>query len=352
MSYQEIDTFLRSQGGELGTIAEVSLPLRYAAGVAQEIFSLTQNAAILEAKAFSAIRFRGPDAAKFLQGMVSNDIRIIEMGQIQPNLISNNRGKILVHIDIFRSEEEEYLVLTDPSQGPYVQGHLEHFHIREDLEIESLTPDFLRCDVLGPQAEETLFVLGYNREFPQWTFEDTTIVTGSFPLGKVPRFINLVPQKKYLSLLKTLHERPHTAFVGFEAFHQVRVNEGIPWPGIDYTPDRFPQEASLRDHISYTKGCYIGQETHARMYHRGHPNWKSVGLDLPAELELQAGQTLFEMEEEVGKVTSISRIQKGGRRKGIAFLKYKSVQKKALLGIDAVAPPEIVQFPLITDHEP
>jgi folate-binding protein YgfZ len=66
--------------------------------------------------------------------------------------------------------------------------------------------------------------------------------------------------------------------VGRVAWNVRRVEAGLPWYGIDVSEDNFPKEARLDNHVSYDKGCYLGQETIARMHYRGHPNWLLVGL--------------------------------------------------------------------------
>jgi len=98
----------------------------------------------------------------------------------------------------------------------------------------------------------------------RWNFQTQPIISVLSPLGRIPRFVNIIPQTVFTDFIKHLLETPHRlALVGFEAFDHLRIDAGIPWAGVDYTQDNFPQEAALMDHISYNKGCYIGQETHA-----------------------------------------------------------------------------------------
>jgi len=76
------------------------------------------------------------------------------------------------------------------------------------------------------------------------------------------------------------------AEIGRAAWNTRRIEKGRPWFGVDVTEENFPAECGLDSHVSYEKGCYLGQETIARMHYRGHPNWKLVGLagaaDIPA----------------------------------------------------------------------
>lgn len=350
-TYSAIDTLHKEYGDEYQEIEGMRLPLSYTIGTAKEIEIMQTTAGILDLKAFNILSMEGPETASFLQGMVSNDIQQIEVGQTQSNLLSHPKGKILYHLEILRAAEEEYLVLTNAGEGAYVGGYLDHFHIREDLEIKLLTPDYLRCDLIGPFSENALNELGYSQEM-SWTFETQPIISVQFPLGRIPHFVNIIPQTVFTSFIERLLETPHhLALVGFEAFDHLRIDAGIPRAGVDYTQDNFPQEAALMDHISYNKGCYIGQETHARMYHRGHPNWQSVAIAVPTDLKLQVGQELFYGQEKIGTITSLSRIEKAGKQHGIGFIKYRWVQEQVSFAIKAGADEVIQQFPLSTYHQ-
>ena len=344
--FSAIDAFHEKQAAEFVEIEGINLPLRYAIGVDQDIRTIQTASGILDFKSFQMISLKGIEAAQFLQGMVSNDVKQIQIGQLQPNLLSNHKGRILYEVKILRASEDEYFLLTNPGEGPYVEGYLDHFHIQEVLEMKLLIPDYLRCDLLGPCSAESLYELGYADEL-DWRFQDHGMLSYFSMLGEFPHFINIVPHVVFTDFLSELLSSQHgLRLTGFDAYDHFRVDAGIPRFGVDYTQRNFPQEAALMDHISYQKGCYIGQETHARMYHRGHPNWQSVGLVVPCALQLQTGQSLFHDQEKIGKITSLSRIVRGTVQHGIGYLKYKRVLEKNSLAVKAGEKGEIEQFPL------
>lgn len=347
--FEKIDQFHKTHGYTFQEIEGLRLPLHYTTGLEKEIAFIQNTTGVIDLTPFHLIAIEGREAAIFLQGMVSNDVHQIQRGQIQPNLLSNHKGKILYKLDIARLTEKVFFLLTNAGEGPYVGRYLEHFHIQEDLEMRLLPPDFLRCDVLGPTSTQVLSTLGYSGEL-HWNFQNDEMTSFSTNIGKIPGFVNIVPQACYPRFLEALLQiSAEVGLVGFEALDQVRIDEGIPRIGVDYTQNNFPQEAALRDHISYEKGCYIGQETHARMYHRGHPNWQSVGIAVPFHLQLKPGQKLFHDEEEIGTITSLSHIVNNDTQHGIAFIKYKRVQDNILLAIEAGQEKIIPQFPLTTN---
>ena len=346
--FSAIDAFHEKHAAKFAEIEGITLPLHYATGVDQDIRTIQTTAGVLDFKSFHMISLKGREAAQFLQGMVSNDVYQIQIGQIQPNLLSNHKGRILYEVKILRVSEDEYILLTNPGEGPYVGGYLDHFHIQEELEMKLLIPDYLRCDLLGPLSAQSLYELGYNDEL-EWRFREQRMLSYSSMLGDLPYFINIVPQIVFTDFLTELLNSSHgLQLTGFDAYDHIRVDAGIPRFGVDYTQNNFPQEAALMDHISYQKGCYIGQETHARMYHRGHPNWQSVGLIVPRSLQLQAGQSLFYDQEDIGKITSLSRIVRGTIQHGIGYLKYKQVLQKISLAVKEGEKGEIEQYPLPT----
>lgn len=343
-TYSSLDQFLSTHGATFVEIEDQKLPLRYSETILNEVEAIQKKAALLDMKAFQLIRMHGPEALKFLQGLVSNDLDQNPVGGLQHHLLSNHKGKILFELSVYRESDESLILLCNASEGRYVGGYIDHYHIREELEMELLNPEWVRCDVLGPLAQNALKQLGASE--PTWEFKEQTIHSIPSPVGQVERWINLIPFALYQDFLDAL--LPHAELVGFDAFDQIRIHEGQPRVGIDFSRENFPQEAALMDHISYSKGCYIGQETHARMYHRGHPNWQLVAIEMPESVEVEAGQELFYEEAVVGKITSLSSLNAEGHQRGIAFLKYNTVSEKHVLSPQAASPAVIQQKPLLT----
>jgi len=195
---------------------------------------------------------KGIDAGTFLQGMVTSDVLQLEVGEIQSSLICSNKGKIIHHLEIFRSEKDEWIVICDPGEGRAVGTILDNFHIREDLELRLLNSgEMLRIDLSGPDAEKIAEKLGYFRDKIKWTFEGELVLTAKFNLGKLPRLINLVYAGVLQKFIEQILQNEKADLIGLEAFDEMRCLEGVPRSGVDYGKDNFPQEAGLGDHISF-----------------------------------------------------------------------------------------------------
>ena len=346
--YKNIDAFHLNSGGSLQEFeAGARLPTNYSDRLTEEINLLLHGCGLFDLKACWLIAMKGSDAGTFLQGMVTSDVLQLEVGETQSSLICGSKGKILHHMLILRSMIDEWIVICDPGEGRAVGTILHNFHVREDLELRLLNnSEMLRIDLIGPHAESILNQLGGAKDNSEWKFTEATIFSSTYELGESSRIINLVNIGVIEKFIEQILKQENADLIGLEAFEEIRIAEGIPRAGVDYSIDNFPQEAALGDHISYSKGCYIGQEPHARMYHRGHPNWLSVWLRIPEKSSAVSGSTLFYDGKEIGKITSLGSLNNNGYYRGIAMIRHEIAKEKSLLGLESEPSPFIEHEPL------
>jgi aminomethyltransferase len=148
-----------------------------------------------------------------------------------------------------------------------------------------------------------------------------------------------------------LAARPEARLVGLEAFDEARIWAGVPRFGVDFDTDFLPSEAGLESHLSHNKGCYVGQEIHARLHFRGHPNRKLVALRLPAALAegLASEAALYAGGQHVGRITSLARLARKGLRAGIGLLRYQVTQERPRLALAPDGEAAIDLAPVATD---
>ena len=346
--YKKIDVLHLKLGGNIQEFETgAGLPTNYSDRLSEEINLLLNGCGVFDLKACWLIALSGPEAGTFLQGMVTSDVLQLEVGQIHSSLICGNKGKIQHHLLILRSHSNEWIVICDPGEGRAVGTLLDNFHVREDLQLRLLNnEEMLRLDLIGPFAENILEKMGHDSDNLQWVFEGTKVLSSKHDLGRSPRFINLVNIGAIQKFVEMVLKFKNVDLISLEALDLIRIAEGVPRAGVDYSTENFPQEAALENHISYNKGCYIGQEPHARMYHRGHPNWLSVWLKIPGRSPAAVGSSLFQGEKEIGEITSFGEsIKDEGFHRGIAMIRHEIAKEKKLL---ALAPD---QQPFI-EHEP
>ena len=347
--YKKIDVFHLKLGGNIQDYeAGAGLPTNYSDRLSEEINLLLNGCGLFDLKACWLIALKGPDAGTFLQGLVTSDVLQLEVGRIHSSLICGNKGKIKHHLQILRSHTDEWVVICDPGEGSAVGTLLDNFHVREDLKLRLLNnEEMLRMDLIGPFSENILEKMGYELDNFQWKFEESIVLSSRHDLGRLPRLINLVNIRAIQKFVEKFLKFQKVGLISLEAFDLIRIDEGVPRAGVDYSTENFPQEAALGNHISYNKGCYIGQEPHARMYHRGHPNWLSVWIKIPTNSSATAGSSLFDDGKEIGEITSLGEsIKDEGFHRGIAMIRYEIAKENKLLALDPDLRPSIEHEPL------
>jgi len=342
--FKKIDVLHLKLGGNIQEFEEgACLPTNYSDRLSEEINLLLNGCGLFDLKACWLIALKGTDAGTFLQGLVTSDVLELKVGQIQPSLICGNKGKIKHHLWILRTHPHEWVVICDPGEGRAVGTLLDNFHVREDLKLRLLNnEEMLRIDLMGPFSKNILEKMGYDPDNFQWKLEKSLVLSSRHDLGRLPRFINLVSIRAIQKFVEKFLKSQKAGLISLKAFDLVRIYEGVPRAGVDYSGENFPQEAALGDHISYNKGCYIGQEPHARMYHRGHPNWLSVWIKIPVKSPANVGSRLFVDGKEIGKITSLGQSIKDERfLRGIAMIRHEIAKENRLLSLDTEKQPSI-----------
>ncbi|MBM4003026.1 MAG: folate-binding protein YgfZ [Planctomycetes bacterium] len=228
---------------------------------------------------FTRYLVHGADREKFLQAYCTNDVVRLEPGQGCEAFVPNGQGKAIGFVNLFR-ESDRIVLETTPDQGPTLVNHLDRYLLRSDVRFEDDAPRVRRMMVAGPAAREWL--------------------SGQLPGGPLPealpssRGLQWRGQTLWVARLRWLLPDCYLIAVDLEhatswfdhlrdsgirecnaaAVECCRIESGTPWFGSDITPDNLPQELGIDDRaISFKKGCYLGQETIARIDALGHVNW-------------------------------------------------------------------------------
>jgi folate-binding protein YgfZ len=197
------------------------------------------------------LRVAGPDAADYLQRMVSNDVETLAVGEACDALLLTAKARVIAPLRVVRRSEQDFLVLTEPELGEVVRAQLLRTRFAAKAEIE-------------PEQHESWLVLGGD---------------------------------------EVLDDRPAGEEVGDEELERWRIESGIPRWGSEIDERILPAEAGLDEtHISFSKGCYPGQEPIARQRYRGKVNRKLRVLDIQGDAE--AGDELLLEGKTVGRITS------------------------------------------------
>ena len=222
----------------------------------------------------------GPDAAGFLQGLLSNDVAGLEAGRGCRALLLDAKGHLRAELRVHRDGPEAFTAVAAPALADVVAETFERYHFSEELEL------------LGPEAADLVTVAGRDRE------DLAAAGLGIVVPGLVPGTADLVVDDAREAIARLgVPEAPA------EALEMARVAAGAPLVGVDTGETTLVQEAGLEHAaVSFDKGCYLGQETVARAQFRGRVNRVLRGLLLPGPATPPAAVTRDG--REVGRLTS------------------------------------------------
>jgi folate-binding protein YgfZ len=259
----------------------------------------------------SVIDICGSDALAIINNLTTNEVEDLDIGQGRETFITDVRGKTVGHACLYR--QADFIRLIGPAgQTDRIAQHVDRYTIREDASPASRDGDFAAI-VLAKQAAS---IAGIDSEQDE-PIGLTTIQLGNHQVSAYrtrwlgeQTVVLLTPIAETDSAVDSLCDLGLLA--GNESeFHASRINAAFPWYGIDLNESNLPQELD-RDAkaISFTKGCYLGQETVARLDAMGQVQRKLVRWSIQGSIP-RSGAIVSDGEKAVGRLTSISAISDG-----------------------------------------
>ncbi|MBI3989783.1 MAG: aminomethyl transferase family protein [candidate division NC10 bacterium] len=255
----------------------------------------------------------GPDRVRFLQGMVTNDVKHLKEGEGCYAALLTPQGKILADLAIY-ALPDAFLIDVEAVRREIVRDTLSKYLITDDAEIQDVTEVYGLLRLQGPKAP-ALLAETLGEPLPREEYHHGERSLDGVSVRLIRRTWDIGGEGYELvtswggtaKSWEALWNRGQ-AFglqpVGMAALETLRVEAGIPRYGIDMDENTLALEILPEKAISYTKGCYIGQESVARMTYRGHVNKKLVGLKLEGEVVPRPGEKLFAGGKEIGWITS------------------------------------------------
>lgn len=278
----------------------------------------------------------GPDRVKFLHNLCTNDVKRLAVGGGCQAFVTSPQGRTLGLITIL-AREDSLLILADPGGLHFVLPHFEKYGVFDDVAFSDERESTYEIHVSGDQAPAWLKLLGApspgDREFDHVSttlggkFE---VVVRESPLG-MPGFTLIGPAENRPFLLTGLDRAP----LAEEALEGLRVEAGTPRFGHDFTVENLPQEVGIDSStISFVKGCYLGQETVARLDALGHVNKILRGLDVRAGRVPESGTPITAGGQPAGVVSSSGRSPRGDRGVALAMVRVKAATVGAIVAWD------------------
>lgn len=300
-----------------------------------EYKSLTDDAGFVELTGRSHVRLTGDDRQKFLHNFCTNDIKKLDANEICEAFVLNTKGKILGYVHALATESE-LLLSGHGNQAETLINHLDMYLIREDVAIVDSTEELASVFVCGTSAKQKLGeAFSGSTELPaQNRLVKTESNGASITIANVEVAgfgYLLICEKANLEDLKVDLVKSGIAECTGKSLEHLRVEQKTPWFGIDADDSNLPQELQRDEKaISFDKGCYLGQETVARIDARGRVNNLLVGFSF-ADQPPSIGEFSFE-EKVAGRVTSVSYSPKLGSFIGLGYVRRQHKEPGTDLG--------------------
>ena len=264
-----------------------------------------------ELKHWTTIRVQGADRSKFLHNMCSNEINKLGQQSGIEAFFTDVKGKIIAH-SVVLVLSEEILLLTVPDQADTIVNHLDRYIITEDVQLLEGTEQFSWLMLLGGatnQVLNTVFELEACKFKQPWENQNIQSDDIEYLLVNAetisPQAVLLgCPHSLSASVIESL-DKQEIPNISPSVWETIRLESGFPLYQIDFDGSNLPQEVDRDDQaISFNKGCYLGQETIARIDALGHVNQQMVTLQFEGERIPEVGIKVMDGEKEVGTVTS------------------------------------------------
>jgi glycine cleavage system T protein len=313
-----------SLGARFEEYAGWELPYAYSV-FADEYNSVRQRVGVIDLSFRGRVRVEGKERGRFLQSMLTNDVEKLPIGSGVHAALLTNKGRMVGYMRVYNMGES-YMLDIDHRSTQAVLETLTNYKLSMRVTIADVNSESAALSIQGPYAPNLLVDLvgddvRLERELDHVEAKlDLSHLRGVEPdhltapirilrighTGEVgfDLLVNNAEAKHLWARVRHLGENYGLEAVGMNALDVLRLEAGIPWFGRDLDSTTIPLEAGLEHAISFTKGCYIGQETIVMIKHRGHINRKLVGMRVEGELPPNPGCLIVADQTEVGRITS------------------------------------------------
>jgi folate-binding protein YgfZ len=263
--------------------------------------ALTDGCGLVDRSEHGKLALTGPDAKTFLHGQITNDIEGLEPGRGCYAAFLTHKGKMLGDLRVL-DLGDELLLDTERSTLQELFNMIRRYKLGSDVELHKRTVEMGLLSLIGPDARR---VIG-THSLGTAEHDNARAEIGGRPVVLVTTDagIDVFTAADDTAAVRSALESAGAVTVGEMAAEIVRVERGRPRYGFELNDGVIPQEAGLNERaVSFTKGCYVGQETVARLFYRGKPNRHLRGLRLSAPAA--TGDPLRLGEKEVGRLATV-----------------------------------------------
>ena len=331
-------TFHDVAGAILRPEAEWNVPAAYAS-LEEEVRAVRTRTGVIDMSDRAKIELTGSERVPFLDGIVTVDIKVLAPGTSAYALLLNEKSRVLGDLRVYAFPESLVLDI-EAAQKPTILGILEKARVSDDVEFRDLGPTG-HLVVHGPRADDVVVrALGADvRALSLDTYASVRVdksraghVARMRPTGE-RGFAIWSPGSNLAESWEAL-VRAGAAPIGREAYEVLRIEAGVPRFGADMSEKTLALEVAPESALSFTKGCYVGQETVARGTYVGQVRRKLLGLRIDADTPPVRGDPVLRGDQKVGWVTSAAWSPTLGWGVALALLRVDAVSPRDTLLVD------------------
>ena len=273
------------------------------------------------------IRVSGSEAVMFLNGLMTNDMKSLAANHWMPAVFPTVQGRLIGAVRVIRGSEPSFLIDTETASHEAVLKTISRFTMAGDFKVADVTEETALLTVQGQLAGEVIEKVFETSasEIPVNGVSEVRQVTiiRATHTGE-NGFDILVDAAQKAELLQALEDGGAQP-ISDDTLEILRVEAGIARFGVDMDNTNVVPETNLDDAVSYTKGCYVGQEIIVRIKHRGHPAKKLTGLKFETDVQIESGAVINSTEnQEIGRVTSAVISPRLGSI-GLGYVRYEQL---------------------------
>lgn len=286
------------------------------------------GAGLLDQSSRARILVSGSEAVMFLNGLITNDMKTLAVNSWMAAAFANVQGRLLAAVRIAH-REDGFLIDTESATRETVITLLERFTLAGDFRLQDLTDETAMFSVQGRTASE---IISRVFDAEAASVERQKIVNAGFGEATVNVIrathtaedgFDLFIEANNSSKLGEALTAAGAAPISNATVETLRIEAGVPLYGIDMDENNVVTETNLDDAVSFTKGCYVGQEIIVRIKHRGHVAKKLSGVVLDDSTSVPRNSKIVSSEgKEIGRVTSSAFSPRLDRAIALGYLKY------------------------------
>src|ERR1041385_47630 len=261
------------------------------------------GAGLIDLSSRGRIRVSGSEAVMFLNGLITNDIKSLGENRWMPAVFANVQGRLIGAVRIVRGKDPTFLIDTDEASREGVLKTSSRFALAGDFRVSDVTDETGLLTIQGKRAAEIVekaFETSVSDLPRNGVVEPIFRATHTAEDG-----FDVVIDIAQLTTVRAALVNAGAQPVGEDVAEVLRVEAGIARYGRDMDETKGVTETNLDDAVSYTKGCYVGQEIIVRIKHRGHVAKKLTGLRLKTDRQIDSGTIVKSTDnQDIGRVTS------------------------------------------------